>query len=65
MEPVSPPVSARSSSLGLASDENPAWFPVDLRFVIAHAYLYIYIVGLVWICPYALFTVRNRAWVTR
>src|SRR5574337_937354 len=35
MEPMTIPVSAKSSVLGLASDDNPTWFNVDLRFVIA------------------------------
>ena len=35
----------------------------EFLFGIANAYFYI--VSLVWIFPYALFTVRNRAWMTR
>lgn len=35
------------------------------EFLFGIAYAYFYIVGLVWIFPYALLTVRNRAWMTR
>ncbi|MEC4890758.1 MAG: glycosyltransferase [Nitrospira sp.] len=35
------------------------------EFLFGIAYVYFYIVSLVWIFPYALVTVRNRAWLTR
>lgn len=35
------------------------------EFLFGIAYVYFYIVSLVWIFPYAVVTVRNRAWMTR
>jgi len=35
------------------------------EFLFGIAYVYFYIVSLVWIFPYALVTVRHRGWLTR